>query len=413
MPDIPSPHSPVLLDCGRAVVGDDRGGDAPHVRVSDDGLIDVVLPEDQGGTRARGAALAQGRSASASKRERAAGRDRDRQGDDRGPGAGGRRAARDRCSTRASTSRRARCWRACAPASSRRPSRPRRPPRADAADAGAGRPARRRRRMRQRRAACRPGQARRPAAERGSAPRTSRAAARAAASPSTTSLARYRAGDPCPARRSRASCQPRRGDAACLRRVPHDADAPAHRRAHGRELCSQPRRTSRPCSRPISRAVLAHRARHKAACASDRGSQLTLTAYLRRRLRGDEGPRRAGSERALEPTTRSSCTTTSTSASAPRSATGPDRAGDPRRGQPSISRASRRASANSIEQAREDKLTAADLQGRHLHDLQSRRERQPVRGADHHQPAAVGDPRRRQAREARRRRVEVGDATRS
>ena len=58
-----------------------------------------------------------------------------------------------------------------------------------------------------------------------------------------------------------------------------------------------------------------------------------------------------------------------------------------------------------VAKARDDALTPADLQGRHVHDLESRRQRQPARGADRHQPAAVGDPRRRQAREARGRRV--------
>ena len=42
--------------------------------------------------------------------------------------------------------------------------------------------------------------------------------------------------------------------------------------------------------------------------------------------------------------------------------------------------------------------------GRDVHDLESRRQWQPARDADRHQPAAVGDPRRRQAGEARRRR---------
>ena len=56
-----------------------------------------------------------------------------------------------------------------------------------------------------------------------------------------------------------------------------------------------------------------------------------------------------------------------------------------------------------IEKARKEKLTARRHQGRHLHHLQSRRLRLALRRADHHQPAAIGDPRRRQAGEARRR----------
>ena len=61
-----------------------------------------------------------------------------------------------------------------------------------------------------------------------------------------------------------------------------------------------------------------------------------------------------------------------------------------------------------VEKARKDALTPGGPPGRHVHDLESRRERKPAGGADRHQPAAVGDPRRRQAREAGRRRDGTG-----
>ncbi len=47
-------------------------------------------------------------------------------------------------------------------------------------------------------------------------------------------------------------------------------------------------------------------------------------------------------------------------------------------------------------------------QGRQLHHLESRREREPPGGADRHQPAPVGHPRRRQAGETGRRRDGIG-----
>ena len=53
-----------------------------------------------------------------------------------------------------------------------------------------------------------------------------------------------------------------------------------------------------------------------------------------------------------------------------------------------------------IEKARQGEADRRRHQGRHLHHLQPRRLGLALRRADHHQPAAIGDPRRRQAGEA-------------
>ncbi len=54
-----------------------------------------------------------------------------------------------------------------------------------------------------------------------------------------------------------------------------------------------------------------------------------------------------------------------------------------------------------VARARDGPADACGPSRRNLHDLQPRRERQPGRGADRHQPAAVGDSRHWQAGEAR------------
>ena len=132
---------------------------------------------------------------------------------------------------------------------------------------------------------------------------------------------------------------------------------------------------------------------------------------LRRSLRGCD-PRRAGSERALgrrrDPRARSNAHRRRNRARR----SWPGRACDPRRGQ-SRSRWHRRCARRARRPRARGQAHAGGPARRDLHDFEPRRERQPAGGADHHQPAPVGDPRRRQAREACRRRDPRAAATRS
>ena len=232
-----------------------------------------------------------------------------------------------------------------------------------------------------------------PAAARHRSRRASRAPAATAGSPARTSIARSRR------RRRSASASPRPPSRASSTRtdIPHDRMRLDHRREHGARG-----RRGAARHRRVRSGFLAHRRRaHKAAIA-ETGVKLSYTAYI---------VKAAAEAMAVAPaingrweTDRSRFRRRSTSASAPRLA---------RRGWSSRSckdagtleprSGSAPGSTSSPRRARDGKLDARRRLGRQLHHLQPRRVGLAARGADHPPPGAGGDPRHRQAREARRR----------
>ena len=255
-------------------------------------LIDVVLPADQvEGTRSQVQRWlkAVGEPVSA---PRAAGRDRNRQGDGRSPVAGRRRARRDRRGRRHRRRAGRGARRACAPAAAAA---------MPAARAGtvrirrgaAGRDARAAARRRRR---DEPGRAPPARGARPHAPSRSRAAARAGASRSRTCW-RQRRDAAASATLARAAPAPEPAEAGCARDAAH-ADAPAHRRAHGREPAAhRAARDDRVPGRHDGRARAI--ARQRKADFERRGLSLTLTAYFVAAC-VEAIARRAGSERPLE-----------------------------------------------------------------------------------------------------------------
>ena len=258
-------------------------------------LIDVVLPADQvEGTRSQVQRWLKAGRRSRSSAPRAAGRDRDRQGDGRSSVARRRRAGGNRRGRRRRRRAGRACWRACGAAAA-----------GQAAAGAAAAPRRRRRRprraaqvrRRRRRSRMSPAVRRLLARTRPQRRRRCAAAARAGASRWMTCWRPTPQDAALPAGAPRRATAPAPVEDGVRARSAH-ADAPAHRRAHGRKPAAHgAARDERVRVRHDGRARRSRGGARRTSSA--RGIPLTLDGLFRRGLRRSD-PRRAGSERPLD-----------------------------------------------------------------------------------------------------------------